>query len=436
LNKTTLYLIVIILLVLPLSISAQYNFLSKSSIEVVDSLASDELFSQSELNTVNDIYPLSDERKEKLHTYSQFVVLWRFISFMIGIAILYLILRLGFSSKIRDWSKLVKNEFISMWMYLIIFFSLFYLLNLPFKIYREILVEQEFGFFSQTVSSWIFSEFKFLLLTFILGIIPFYVFYKLIDKVKNWWIWYTLGSIPVIITVVIISPIFIMPLFNDYEPLKDQDLNVKIQEFAEQSGVEEAEILQMNASEKSTRVNAFVDGLLNTRRIVLYDNLIENFDFDEIKFVVSHEIGHYKKSHIWKGLLISFLIIGITLWLFKQIYPLIFNRYKNQFKLKSLSDYASLPLLLIYISLFMFMVSPLVNYISRYHEHQADKYALEISNVNKDSAVKTFEKLSAYNLADPDPHPFIEFWFYSHPSLKKRIDFVNNYNHVQDRNDN
>jgi hypothetical protein len=153
LNKTTLYLIVIILLVLPLSISAQYNFLSKSSIEVVDSLASDELFSQSELNTVNDIYPLSDERKEKLHTYSQFVVLWRFISFMIGIAILYLILRLGFSSKIRDWSKLVKNEFISMWMYLIIFFSLFYLLNFPFKIYPYILVEQEFGFFSQTVSS-------------------------------------------------------------------------------------------------------------------------------------------------------------------------------------------------------------------------------------------------------------------------------------------
>jgi STE24 endopeptidase len=160
--------------------------------------------------------------------------------------------------------------------------------------------------------------------------------------------------------------------------------------------------------------------------------LIENFDFDEIKFVVGHEIGHYKKSHIWKGLIVSFLIIGFSLWLFHLIYPKIFYRINSRFKLNGIGDYASLPLLLIYFSLFMFMISPVINYISRYQEHQADKYALEVSSVNKDSAVKTFEKLSAYNLADPDPHPIIEFWFYSHPSLKKRIDFVENYYHVQD----
>jgi STE24 endopeptidase len=222
LNKVILYFTLILLAVLPLPISAQDSSLSTSNTEFIDTIISDDIISQGEINTENKIYPLSDERKEKLHTYSQFVVLWRFISFIIGITILYLILRLRLSSKFRDWSKLIKNEFLSMWVYLIIFFSFFYFLNLPFKIYREILVEQEFGFFSQTVSSWVFGEIKFLLLTYLFGIIPFYVFYKLVGKIKNWWIWYTLGSIPVIITVVIISPILIMPLFDDYEPLKDK----------------------------------------------------------------------------------------------------------------------------------------------------------------------------------------------------------------------
>jgi len=424
----------IFLLISPLSIIAQEDIGNDKS--DIDSLVSGRVITQIEQKTDNDIYPLSAERKDKLHIYSQFVVLWVFISFFIGIAILYFILRIGLSSKIRDWSKHINNEFLSMWVYLIIFFSIFYLFNLPFKIYREILIEQEFGFLNQTVSSWVVDQIKFLLLTFLFGIIPFYFFYKLLEKAKNWWLWYTLGSIPVIIIVVIISPILIAPIFNDYEPLKDQKLKTEIRQIVEQSDIKNAEILQLKASEKSTRVNAFVDGLLNTSRIVLYDNLIDNFDTDEIKFVVNHEIGHYKKNHIWKGLFLSFVIIGAALWLFHILYPSIYERTKARFKLNSLSDYASLPMLLIYLSLFMFMASPLINYFSRFQEHQADKYAIENSNVTDKSTVTTFEKLSAYNLADPDPHPFIEFWFYSHPSLKKRIDFARNYSHNPIQNDN
>lgn len=433
LKNITNIIFTIFLLISPFSIYAQRDI--GSDIPVVDSSVSGKIDNQISIATDSDIYPLSIERKEKLHTYSQFIVLWRFISFFIGIAILYLILRFGLSSKIRDWSKIVNNEFISMWIYLIIFFSIYYLFNLPFKIYREILIEQEFGFLNQTTYSWIFDQIKLLTLTYLFGIVPLYFFYKLLEKAKNWWLWYTLGSIPVIIFIVIISPILIAPIFNKFEPLKDEKLKDKIQQLVDQSDIKSADILQLKASEKSTRVNAFVDGLFTTRRIVLYDNLIDNFDTDEIKFVVSHEIGHYKKNHIWKGLFFSFIIIGIALWIFHMIYPTIFNQTKGKFKLKSLSDYASLPLLLIYILLFMFMVSPIINNISRFQEHQADEYAIENSNVTEKSMVTTFEKLSAYNLADPDPHPFIEFWFYSHPSLKKRIDFAKNYSHVLNQDD-
>ena len=155
--------------------------------------------------------------------------------------------------------------------------------------------------------------------------------------------------------------------------------------------------------------------------------MIDNFSYDEIKFVMGHEMGHYVLNHIWKTFpLIIFLLIFV-LWLTNKTIHMVINRFKERFKFDKLSDIASLPLILIYISFISFFANPIINSLSRYHEHESDIYGMEISEVDGETAAIAFDKLSAFNLSDPDPHPVIEFWFYAHPSLNKRMEFVRSY---------
>ena len=167
--------------------------------------------------------------------------------------------------------------------------------------------------------------------------------------------------------------------------------------------------------------------MFNSKRIVLYDNLINNFTPNEVKFVMGHEMGHYVMNHIWIGLFLAILVIALALWLTGLSIQRFIDKYKERLKFDSLSDWASLPLLLIYLSIIMFLFNPITNTLSRYHEHQSDIYGMENTDVSGEEAATAFDKLSVYNLADPDPHPYIVFWFYSHPALQDRMEFVRNY---------
>lgn len=375
----------------------------------------------------SSIYPMSPERKVKLIAYSQFVNVWRFVSFFLEIFILLAILFTGLSARLRDYSKKLKNPFLALWLFFSLFVLIDYLFNLPFTIYREVLVEGEYGFFTQSIGSWFIDSFKSLGLTILFGIIPVYFIYRLVNQMKRWWLAFSLGAIPFIVFTIIVVPIFISPLFNDFEPIKDQQLKTELLTLADKAGIDNPDIFQVNASKQSTKINAYVTGMFGSKRIVLYDTMIDNFETDEILFVMGHEMGHYIMNHIWISFFISIIFIAFALWLTdKTIHPFI-NRYKNRFKFDSFKDYASLPLLLIFLSVISFVFNPVANGISRYQEHQSDIYGMDITSVEGESAATAFDKLSVFNLSDPDPHPLIEFWFYSHPSLKTRMEFVRNY---------
>ena len=213
-------------------------------------------------------------------------------------------------------------------------------------------------------------------------------------------------------------------MFNDFVPLEDKQLESEIVTLAEKGGIGDADIFQVDGSRQSSKLNAYVTGLFGSKRIVLYDTLIRNFSLDEIKFVMAHEMGHYVKHHLWWGLLVTVLFTLGALWLMdKTIHPVI-RRFKNRFGFDSLSDMASLPLVLIFISVIFFVFQPITNSASREMERQADRYGMEMSGVSGEAAAIAFDKLSVYNLSDPDPHPLVEFWFYDHPALKKRMAFV------------
>ena len=376
---------------------------------------------------LESLYPMSAERKEKLISYSRFTNIWRFVSFFIGLGILAIILFTGLSAKLRDFATRIKLRFFAVWLFFALFTIVDYLFNLPFSIYRGFMVENNYGFLNQTFTQWWGEDLLGLLIGIVVGIIPVWFFYSLVSKMKRWWLAFSLGAIPFVVLLIVVVPVFVSPLFNKFEPLKDKQLEAEILTLAESAGIEGSDIYQVDGSKQSSKINAYVTGLFGTKRIVLYDTMIDNFTHDEIRFVMGHEMGHYLMNHMWWGLGIAILFIMFSLWLMDKTIHGVIRRFRTRFRFDKLSDIASLPLVLIFIYVINFAFQPITNSSSRFMERQSDKFGMDVTGVSGETAAIAFDKLSVYNLSDPDPSELVEFWFYSHPSLKKRMAFVRSY---------
>jgi STE24 endopeptidase len=369
-------------------------------------------------------YPLSPERQEQLVSYSRFNNIWLFVEFLAGLAVLALILFTGLSARFRDWTSSIKLRFFAVWAFAALVIIAEYVLYFPFDVFRSFFVERSYGFLNQGFAGWFGESLLGLFLGVVISIIPIWFFYWLIKNTKRWWLVFSVGAVPFLVFFIVVAPVVISPMFNDFTPLKDKALESEIRTLAQKGGIGDADIFEVNGSKQSSKVNAYVTGLMNTRRIVLYDTMIKGFTPEEIKFVMGHEMGHYVMNHIWWGVLVATLSILIGTWLMdKTIHPVI-RRFKNRFGFDQLSDIASLPLVMAYISVFFFLFQPVTNGLSRYMETQADRYGMEMSGVSVEDAARAFDKLSVYNLSDPNPNPILEFWFYSHPAIQKRIEAV------------
>jgi len=422
---STLQSIRIALLSILLSIILASSVFSDS--EAVAAPTETVIESAADTSSEEAVYPLSPERKEKLISYSRFKNIWMFADFFIGIGLLSLILFTGLSAKLRDFAGKARYKFFIWWLYFVLFIIVSYLISFPFDYYREYLVELDYGFMNQTFGEWFIDGLKSLMLTTLLGIIPLWLLYFILERSKRWWLWFSLGTIPLLIFLVVIAPVFIAPVFNKFTPLENKELETKILSLASKAGIEGSIVFQVDGSRQSSKVNAYVTGLFGTKRIVLYDTIIKNFNDDEIMFVMGHEMGHYVMNHIWQGLALAVLVIMLSLWLTNRLIHGFIRRFEAKLGFNQLSDIASLPLALLFLSVISFVSQPVSNSFSRYIEHRADIYGMDITGVPGEAAAIAFDKLSAINLSDPEPHPIIEFWFYDHPSLAKRMQFVREY---------
>jgi Zn-dependent protease with chaperone function len=226
--------------------------------------------------------------------------------------------------------------------------------------------------------------------------------------------------------VMLIAPIWIDPLFNDFGPMKDKALESKILALAERAGVEGSRVYEVNKSVDTTAVDAYVTGFLQTKRIVLWDTILAKLNEKELLVVVGHEMGHYVLHHIITGIIFSFFLILIALYVAYKLANGLIARYKRRFGFEQLSDVASLPLLLLLVGIFSFVISPISLAFSRYQEHEADRFALEITRDNHDAAT-AFIKLQQENLAVPRPGLLYKLWRSDHPPVGERIDFCNEY---------
>ncbi len=217
-----------------------------------------------------------------------------------------------------------------------------------------------------------------------------------------------------------IGPVVLDPVFNDFVPLEDEELRVELLELASRAGIEGGRVFQVDKSKQTKTMNAYVNGLGPTKRIVLWDTMIAKLDREELRVVMAHEMGHYVLDHLWKILGMMLLLLFGVFWAGQRVVEASIARWGSRWGFDRAGDPAATPLLLLVISTFMFLLSPITSGGMRYFEHEADTFALEVTRGN-DPGARAFVKLAEDSKVLPEPHPFIRFWRYTHPTLAERI---------------
>lgn len=299
--------------------------------------------------------------------------------------------------------------------------TLLFLLDLPFDIYFTFNLEKRYGFSKIDLKTYIFDKIKIIIIGAILGFLVLFILFNLIfSTISNlWWLFVSIFIVLFSLLINIIYPSLILPLFYKFEKLKDENLRKKIEEITKRVNLKFENIYTINASSRSLHTNAFFSGLGKTKKIVLYDTLINNHTEDEILSIFSHELGHYKHGHIFKSFIISTFTIIILSYFF---YFLMKTPLITSFNFCELC--IDLPLLYSFIFLFS-ILEPLeifTNSISRRFEFEADRFAVNLNN--KESMINSLKKLVKINLSNINPHPLFSKFKYTHPPPVERIEKI------------
>ncbi|MEP7339118.1 MAG: M48 family metallopeptidase [Acidobacteriota bacterium] len=355
------------------------------------------------------------------------IALWIF-STLLGFLIPALFLFTGFSARIRNWAqRLGRKWFFVIGIYFAIFTIISFLISLPLDYYQGFVREHAYGLSDQAFGKWFGDELTGLAVGLVTGVLFLWVPYLLLKKSpQRWWLYTGLLTIPFLFFAIMIQPVFIDPLFNDFGPMKDKALEAKILALAERSGIEGSRVYEVNKSADTKHLNAYVTGFGGTKRIVLWDTLLKEMNEREVLCVMGHEMGHYVLGHVWKSILFFSLVILLTLYAIHRTARWMLDKYHRRFGFSELSDIASLPLIILLFGVYIFIVTPAVLAFTRHSEHEADRFALEITRDNHAMAT-AFTKFVTNDLDNPRPNVLIKLWQKSHPTTGERIDFANEY---------
>jgi STE24 endopeptidase len=368
-----------------------------------------------------------EERLEKAIQYQKAKNIHYFADQGYTILFLVLFLFLGISAYLRGQiEKIAKKRFWVVAFYAISFLIIAFIVGFPSSYYGFSL-EHRYELSNQTFFQWLGEELLSLLVRAIIALIAVEGIYLALKKApRTWWIYVSVVFIIFTVILVNLAPILIMPLFNVYTPLPEGELRNKLGNLSHKANVEVEDIFTMDESKQTKKANAMFTGLGNTKRIVLGDNLIDEFTPDEIEVVIAHEMGHNLMHHIWWGILFSSILMGVGFFIVHLTAPRIITRLRNRLKIENMADVAGLPLIFLIFIIYSIITMPIGPAFSRHMERQADKFALDMT-YNKEAFISAMDKLAYINLSDPNPSPIIEFLIYDHPPISKRIKFAEEY---------
>jgi len=381
-------------------------------------------------------YTLPPDKLQKAYALYLLTGVLYFVTTAWILLVLYLMLRTRFGVGLREWAERgsglrVAQAFIVMSLFVLVL----ELTQLPFDSYQHH-ISLKYGLSVQHWGSWLWDWVKVVLLGSGFASLLGWLFYAMLRRSpRRWWFYFWLAMIPIVVFVMFIEPVWIDPLFNKFEPLTDHhpDLAVQIERVVQRAGVEipPQRMFEMKASEKTTELNAYVTGLGATKRVVVWDTTTKDMTVPQTLFVFGHEMGHYVLHHIPKELTIILLQLLVLFYLGYRLANWMVARYGARWGIRGLSDCASLPLLVLIISVLTFLATPAFNAVSRHYEHQADRYGLEVIQGLVPNApiaaAQAFQILGERSLDYPYVGKLAEFWAWDHATIRDRMIFVQTY---------
>ncbi len=311
---------------------------------------------------------------------------------------------------------------VSGWLFFILLAFAGEIISIPFSLYSTFRIENKYGFNTMTMGLWGSDLIKALVISTILMSLVFMPAFWIIQKYPDyWWLLIWMFLLTVSVFLMYISPYVIEPLFNKFTPVEDESLKDKITALTNLAGIHAGRILKIDASKRSRHTNAYFTGIGRVKRIVLYDTLIEGMNHDEILAVLAHEIGHWKKRHLFKTLagfeVFSLISLYVSYRLIQDDFLLIL------FNISSNTVFAKFMVLAFIGGILSVILQPAANFFSRRHERQADRASYELTN-DAESMVSALVKLSKENLSNLYPHPLYVALYYSHPPILERISYI------------
>jgi STE24 endopeptidase len=345
------------------------------------------------------------------------LLLW---DFLYVVAASLILLNLRWSAKMRDLAERVTRfkpvHTIVYWAQYLVLTTILYF---PITVYEGFTREWKYGLATQTFGAWIGDEFKGLLVGLVLGGILIVPLFGLGRKApRTWWIWGA-GVMTVFTAfVALIAPVFIFPIFNKVTKLNDPKVTVPILSMARANGIPAHDVYQIDASKQTTRMSANVSGFGSTMRITMNDNLLKRGSSEEIQSIMGHEMGHYVLNHVYKGIVFFGIMFFLGFALLASALNWSLARWGEKWQIRGLGDLAILPLVVLWGSVFLFVLTPVQNSFVRIQEHEADMFGLNAS-AQPDGFAQAAIHLGEYRKMSPGP---VEEWiFFDHPSGRNRI---------------
>ncbi|MCR8643198.1 M48 family metallopeptidase [Paenibacillus sp. N1-5-1-14] len=342
---------------------------------------------------------------------------------MIGVLIGLLRFSTGLRTIVEKWFR---SPFLQFPAYALFFSLILTLIFVPVS-YVFHLLSRTYGVSKESTTVWITDLIKNFWLEWVGTALIFGIIYILLRKVqKRAWLWMWIITIPLTLFLTFLQPVVIDPLFNKFEPLANGQLKQDILHLANEAQIPAHDVYQVNMSERTGGINAYVNGIGSNARIVLWDTTLDKLRTDEILTIMAHEMGHYVERHIYWGLafglLSSLAVIGLGFWLLTWS----IGKWGHHFGIRGRGDFAAYPVLVAIVTLISFASSPIQNGFSRVIEHRADAYAMQMTH-DGDAAIRAFQKIAKESLA-PVTEPTLVQWFTgSHPTIEDRMVYFNQY---------
>ena len=294
------------------------------------------------------------------------------------------------------------------------------LLRLPFNLYATFVIEDRYGFNTRTFRVWLNDLLKSLALSALLGGLLLWLFLTLVVRGGTaWWLWAWILMGAFELLMMWLYPVIIAPLFNKFEPIANKELENQIGTLMEKAGLRAKGVFRMDASKRSRHTNAYFTGIGKSKRVVLFDTLLEAHTGDEILAVLAHELGHWKKKHVHKQLLLAEFLSLAGFYAVAKL--LDWTLMYQTFGFLEPIPYVGLFLMGALFSPVGYFAQPLASAISRKFEREADDYSLTLIQ-RAEPMVSALKRLAADNLANLTPHPIYAWFYYSHPPLVERIE--------------